>query len=226
MAVLGIALRTQFPQFAYYFNLEAITTGKRTYENYNILIGRFRGANGMKTGFICSSGFNQVSSATRGGRTVVSVVLGAKDQEERASESARLLQKGLTAPEFRAPKLDSIRPYGQNRLEVADIRSRICSKEASKSRNRVTDENGNLSVTSAYIQPMTHAVRAVRVGLVGTINPAFAGRKIPIPKPRPSRPDDTLLRTGSSDVPLVTAESKSVGTPAPGIPIPKPRPDR
>jgi D-alanyl-D-alanine carboxypeptidase len=33
------------------------------------------GADGMKTGFICASGFNQVSSATRNGKTVVSVVL-------------------------------------------------------------------------------------------------------------------------------------------------------
>jgi D-alanyl-D-alanine carboxypeptidase len=48
----------------------------KAYTNYNLLIGRFPDADGMKTGFICASGFNQVSSATRNGKTVVSVVLG------------------------------------------------------------------------------------------------------------------------------------------------------
>lgn len=226
MALLGMALHNQFPEFTHYFNLEAITTGKRTYNNYNMLIGRFRGANGMKTGFICSSGFNQVSSATRGRRTVVSVVLGAKDQEERASESARLLQKGLTASEFGAPRIETLKPYGDNRLTVADIRPQICSKQARQDRNRGTDENGHLDVTSAYIQPMTHEVRAVRVGLVGRIDPAFMGRKIPIPKPRPNRPQDMSLRSETPAATVQAAATKSEGTPAPGIPIPKPRPTR
>ena len=113
MAILGVALKREFPQFSHYFSLEAITTGKRTYTNYNILIGRFTGANGMKTGFICASGFNQVSSATRRGRSVVAVVLGARDQEERAVESARLLHKGLTTPGLAKPSLYTMRPMAR-----------------------------------------------------------------------------------------------------------------
>ena len=31
-------------------------------------MGRYPGAEGMKTGFVCPSGFNVVASATRGGR--------------------------------------------------------------------------------------------------------------------------------------------------------------
>ena len=79
MAVLGLALHCGFDRHSHYFAIEAITPGKKTYPNYNLLIGRFAGANGMETGFICSPGFNQVLSATRRGRTVISVVLGAKD---------------------------------------------------------------------------------------------------------------------------------------------------
>ncbi len=41
----------------------------------------------MKTGFICASGFNQVTSATRNGRTVISVVLGADSLGARADMS-------------------------------------------------------------------------------------------------------------------------------------------
>jgi D-alanyl-D-alanine carboxypeptidase len=92
MAVLAVAARRNFPEFAHYFGYEGFTTGKQVHTNYNLLIGRFPGADGMKTGFICASGFNQVSSATRNGRTVVSVVLGAPSQEARAEQSAELLQ--------------------------------------------------------------------------------------------------------------------------------------
>ena len=76
LAVLAVTIKREFPQYASYFSLEGVDTGKKTYGNYNMLIGRFDGADGMKTGFICASGFNQVSSATRNGRSVVSVVLG------------------------------------------------------------------------------------------------------------------------------------------------------
>ena len=118
MALLGVALHREFARHSHYFAIEAITTGEKTYPNYNILIGRFDGANGMKTGFICSSGFNQVSSATRRGRTVVSVVLGAKDQEERANESARLLGKGLKTRSMGKPLLADLRPYGEDRAHA------------------------------------------------------------------------------------------------------------
>ena len=40
------------------------------------MLVRFQGADGMKTGFICDSGFNIVASATRDGRKLVAVVLG------------------------------------------------------------------------------------------------------------------------------------------------------
>ncbi len=75
--MLTLQLKRDFPEFQSYFALEGVTTGAKEYPNYNMLIGRFEGADGMKTGFICASGFNQVSSATRNGRSVISVVLGS-----------------------------------------------------------------------------------------------------------------------------------------------------
>jgi D-alanyl-D-alanine carboxypeptidase len=50
--------------------------GKKTMRTHNSLLVSFPGADGMKTGFICESGFNVVVSATRGGRKLVAVVLG------------------------------------------------------------------------------------------------------------------------------------------------------
>ncbi len=105
LAVLAVTLKREFPQYASYFALEGFTTGKKDYPNYNMLIGRFDGADGMKTGFICASGFNQVSSASRGGRRVVSVVLGEDSLAARADESARLLQMAFTTVSRASPRL-------------------------------------------------------------------------------------------------------------------------
>ncbi len=211
MALLGVALHREFKEYNHYFSLEAITTGSKTYANYNILIGRFRGANGMKTGFICSSGFNQVSSATRRGKTVVSVVLGAKDQEERAVESARLLQKGLTSRGLGNPKLTSLRPYGKDREQIVDLRPVICSDEARRARSGGLDSNGRLVLESAFISPMERPVKAIPVGLTGRV---VTPGKVPIPKPRPNT-------FGS----LATAQTTSAFRATPNVPVPAPRPN-
>ena len=207
MAVLGVALHREFPQHRHFFNLEAITSGKKTYTNYNILIGRFDGANGMKTGFICSSGFNQVSSATRNGRTIVTVVLGARDQEERANESARLLSLGLKTPDITKPALESLRPYGKNRSQLVDLRSTICSKEARKARYEGRDVDGRLVLSSDYLKPLNRPAKAIRVALTGHV----VLSNVPVPTPRPDRASATSL--ASTDL-----------KPALNIPVPTPRP--
>jgi D-alanyl-D-alanine carboxypeptidase len=49
----------------------------------------------MKTGFICASGFNLVASATRNGRRLIAVVLGAPSSAARALKAAQLLERGF-----------------------------------------------------------------------------------------------------------------------------------
>ena len=214
LALLGVALKREFPQYGSYFDIEAISTGKRTYTNYNMLIGRFPGANGMKTGFICSSGFNQVSSATRNGKTVVAVVLGAKDQQERADESARLLNTGLKTPGLTKPGLYSMRPYGQNRLQTVDLRPVVCSDAARKARNSGRDSKGRLTLDATYIKPMGRSPRAVRVGLTGQVPPGMATARIPVPTPRPFAPH--------AYTEPVTADAGNRNDD--GIPVPRARP--
>ncbi len=97
LALLTLRLKQDFPEYQSYFSLEGIDTGSKQYPNFNTLIGRFDGADGMKTGFICASGFNQIGSATRDGRTVISVVLGSDSLAGRADDTANLLQQGLSS---------------------------------------------------------------------------------------------------------------------------------
>ncbi|MCC2108031.1 MAG: D-alanyl-D-alanine carboxypeptidase, partial [Hyphomicrobiales bacterium] len=64
MAILGRALYVYFPEQANLFDIGALRLGKRIIANHNGMLGRYPGADGMKTGFTCSAGFNLVVSAS------------------------------------------------------------------------------------------------------------------------------------------------------------------
>jgi D-alanyl-D-alanine carboxypeptidase len=95
MAILARAIVKELPEYEYFVHIPAIRFGKRVTRNYNSLIGRYPGADGMKTGFICASGFNLVASATRNGRRLIAVVLGAPSSAVRAAKAAQLLETGF-----------------------------------------------------------------------------------------------------------------------------------
>jgi D-alanyl-D-alanine carboxypeptidase len=95
LAILARALIHEFPEYDSYWHIAAIRMGKRVKRNYNSLIGRYPGADGMKTGFICASGFNLVASATRDGKRLIAVVLGASSSSARTMTAAQLLERGF-----------------------------------------------------------------------------------------------------------------------------------
>jgi D-alanyl-D-alanine carboxypeptidase len=96
LAILARALIREFPQYNSYWHVPAIKYGRRVVRNYNPLLGRYAGTDGMKTGFICSSGFNLVATATRDNRQLIAVVLGAPTSAARAQKAAELLEGGFT----------------------------------------------------------------------------------------------------------------------------------
>ncbi|HTV29708.1 MAG TPA: D-alanyl-D-alanine carboxypeptidase family protein [Xanthobacteraceae bacterium] len=97
LAILARALIRDFPQDSHYWHIPAIQYGKRVVRNYNPLIGRYPGADGMKTGFICASGFNLVATATRDNKHLIAVVLGAPSGAARAVKAAEMLEGGFTS---------------------------------------------------------------------------------------------------------------------------------
>jgi D-alanyl-D-alanine carboxypeptidase len=96
LAILARALIREFPEYDHYWHIPAIRMGRRVQRNYNSLITRYPGADGMKTGFICASGFNLVASATRDGKRLIAVVLGAPSSSARAVTAAQLLERGFS----------------------------------------------------------------------------------------------------------------------------------
>jgi D-alanyl-D-alanine carboxypeptidase len=92
MAILARAIFTEFPDHASLFSLPSFKIGKRTLHTHNGFLKTYEGADGMKTGFICTSGFNVVASATRGDLHMIAVVLGAESSGARTARATQLAQ--------------------------------------------------------------------------------------------------------------------------------------
>ena len=95
--------------------------------NHNGLIGRYPGADGMKTGFICASGFNVVASAEPGrppadhGRA--RLALGQRADDEGGRSVRPRLRRASSA--FFSPTLESpagLRPAGAAQHALGDLR--------------------------------------------------------------------------------------------------------
>ncbi len=95
MALLTLQLTKEFPQFANFFNIPAIRFGNRRLRNHNALLRLFDGTNGMKTGYVCASGFNVAVRVKRNKRNLVAIVFGEKSGLRRNLKAARLLQENF-----------------------------------------------------------------------------------------------------------------------------------
>lgn len=195
LALLVIALRNEYPQYASWFSIEGLAVGKSAIPNYNLLVGRYPGADGMKTGFVCESGFNLIGSATRNGRTVVAVALGEPSGLARAERVAGLLDQGFSA-QAGAATVAMLPSYGDP-TATHSMRAEICEKKPAQSEASVEggkDKAGKDLPKSPY-QVKLVAPTLVSVGLGGATGPlpkALIGKveyaDVPLPTWRPDKP--------------------------------------
>jgi len=96
MAMLGMALKRDFPQYFPFFKTESFSFRDKTYITHNHVMMRYDGVDGIKTGFIRASGFNLVTSVNRDGHRLVGVVLGGSTWKSRDDHMIALLDKTFT----------------------------------------------------------------------------------------------------------------------------------
>jgi D-alanyl-D-alanine carboxypeptidase len=140
MGILAQALITNFPQYRRYFKMKTVRVGKKTLKTRNKLLKTLNGADGMKTGFICTSGFNIVVSATRGGRRLVVVVMGSKSAKLRNARAAQLLDwaftyQNVTGNATGATKLARL-SNGALKSRPTNMRSIVCKKKKRRANKR------------------------------------------------------------------------------------------
>ena len=96
MAVLGMALEHRFPQHFHYFSESDFMFRGRLVRGHNDMLGRVRGVDGIKTGYIRASGYNIVTSYNADGRHLIVVVMGADSARQRNDHVEALIQRSLT----------------------------------------------------------------------------------------------------------------------------------
>jgi D-alanyl-D-alanine carboxypeptidase len=129
LARLAAAVVRDFPDHAQLWSLPGMSIGKRRLPTHNVLLSKYAGADGMKTGFICDSGYNVVASATRDGRKLIAVVLGETTVAGRFQRAADLLEHGFRkyawTELFPAQSLATL-PMAEDAAGPTTIRQLVC----------------------------------------------------------------------------------------------------
>ncbi len=159
MAIVARALLRDFPEQRDLYGIGALQLGDEIIANHNGLLGRYPGADGMKTGFTCPAGFNVVATATHGGRRLIVVVLGAPAPLERTMEAAHLFDDGFAKwgggegpPESLADS--AVRSAPDMRGEICSRRNRAAVLAAEEENaGSLTKAAGRGGVFSAFMPP-------------------------------------------------------------------------
>lgn len=108
MAVLALRILEHYPEQYHFFGTRSVSIAGRAQSSVNGILTSYQGADGMKTGFTCGSGYNLVASATRNGRRLIGVVLGGSNRGERAALMTQLLNTGFALPAKGAVQLKDL----------------------------------------------------------------------------------------------------------------------
>lgn len=144
LAILARALIREFPQYSSYWHIPAIQYGRRVVRNYNPLLGRYPGTNGMKTGFICASGFNLVATATRDNKQLIAVVLGAPSGAARAVKAAEMLESGFRQNplSWLIPSLGTVNELKPINADPPNLKDEMCGPHRKRMRQAEADDEG------------------------------------------------------------------------------------
>ncbi|MDI4666087.1 D-alanyl-D-alanine carboxypeptidase [Xanthobacter autotrophicus] len=237
LAILARAIIYHFPEHEALFRIPAIKIGKAVLRNYNRLIDRYPGADGMKTGFVCGSGYNLVATATRGNKRLIAVVLGARSGTARTEQTALLFEKGFQSSwsVFGAaqPLLSNISNTGG---PAYDMKPEVCGGKRAVTASEADDEpDPGASSGFAFAAPTLPKSGAellqtlppsmppvvVYVGTRGApqdLSTAYASDEKPKKKPD-AKDTKQARRTGGAET--ASAESGDTAKPA-AKPKPKP----
>src|SRR5215470_12296021 len=143
LAILARAIIKDLPEYEYFVHIPSIRFGRRVTQNFNKLIGRYPGADGFKTGFICASGYNLVASATRNGKRLIAVVLGSSSGNARALRAAQMLERGFggNGLGWLKPALGTVENLAPVDASPPNLREEMCS---GKRKRPASDEDADV----------------------------------------------------------------------------------
>lgn len=220
LATLGQAIQDHFPRQWRYFQTYSFAYRGVNHRNHNRLLGRVQGVDGIKTGYIRASGFNLLTSARRGERQLVAVVMGGRTGAARDARMRQLLEEHFprayagsrTAPVIarasEAPQVAQARP--QTRITVA-------------AQVPVPGRRETVSAPLPVAAPATPMAVAV-LAAGQTRGGASTGASAAAPATVSAQPHRQVIRAEQAPPPVAAATlaARSVPAPAPGNPNPEP----
>ena len=164
LAILARAVIRDLPEYEYFMHIPSIRYGRRVTQNFNKLIGRYPGADGFKTGFICASGYNLVASATRNGKRLIAVVLGSSSGQARAVRAAQLLERGFggNGLGWLKPALGTVDNLVPIDATPPNLREEMCN---GKRKRPATDEDADVVAANGSASTGEAAVTFFTAGL-------------------------------------------------------------
>src|SRR6266702_1651364 len=217
LAILARAIIHDLPEYEYFVHIPSIRFGRRVTQNFNKLIGRYPGADGFKTGFICASGYNLVASATRDGRRLIAVVLGASSGNMRAVRAAQLLDRGFTANGLAwiKPSLGTVDKLVPIDASPPNLRDEMCG---GRHKRPASDEDDAVTAAAGGEASSTSESGATFFA-AGLQAPLAKPSDLLAAAPAPSEPIAVYTgptRTGAALIAAVAADADSQATPRHG----------
>lgn len=102
LATLAIALRRDFPQYYSFFSIKSFNYKGKIIYGHDNLLGRVKGVDGLKTGYINMSGYNLASSAYIDGKSIVAVIMGGKTATMRDNYMEKLINSSIKIASVKA----------------------------------------------------------------------------------------------------------------------------
>ncbi len=95
MALLAWKTQQNFPNYYPYFSAHTFMFKGRELHGINKFTASYPGAEGMKTGFTCGSGYNLISVANQNGKRLIGVILGGMTSPERYQLMIKMMNNGF-----------------------------------------------------------------------------------------------------------------------------------
>jgi D-alanyl-D-alanine carboxypeptidase len=202
LAILARAIIHDLPEYEYFVHIPSIRYGSRITQNFNKLIGRYPGADGFKTGFICAAGYNLVASATRNGKRLIAVVLGASSGQARAVKAVQMLDRGFANDtiSWLRPSLGTVDSLVPIDASPPNLRDEMCS---GKRHRPASDEDED---TTASNDNSGQALAFFSTGQTPALKPS----ELLAAAPAPSEPIPVYVgptRTGAALIAAVAADA-------------------
>jgi D-alanyl-D-alanine carboxypeptidase (penicillin-binding protein 5/6) len=164
LAKLATAIVRDYPEeYARYYSQKEFTWNRITQPNRNRLLFADPSVDGMKTGFTEAAGYCLITSAKRGPRRLISVVLGTESDYARASESQKLLGWGWQA-------FDAVK--------VVDARQALANLRVYKGAENAVSAGFTQELVLALPKGSASQVKAELVAPGYVIAPIAAGQKL------------------------------------------------